>query len=275
MGYNLKYRTFDSLLASAMDDLSGYDLDSAFNVGAMIKEVLRINKELGFKLNKEYEVMLEIKENKASLPSNFYKANFAYICSSYTHKAYAESLASENVEIHDCEWAENMQAFKEDCAVEYTCCVPYKVVKHGEVQEYNINKVIPVNLNNGEFSRHKTPYDLMFKSGYVVSSFNTGKVMLNYIGSMEDEDGNLLVLDHDIINSYYEYALKAKIFESLYLNGDDSVINRLQLVKQELRDARRIANSIVNTPEISEIAAAVQYNRRRAVNKYFNPIQNS
>ena len=57
---------------------------------------------------------------------------------------------------------------------------------------------------------------------------------------MEDDEGNLLVPDHDRINEYYEYALKSRILENLYLNGED-VSQKMRLVEQRLREDRNIA----------------------------------
>jgi hypothetical protein len=59
------------------------------------------------------------------------------------------------------------------------------------------------------------------KNGFLFTTFEEGKVYINYQGGMEDEDGNLLVPDHDLLNEYYEYALKQRILENLYMNGED------------------------------------------------------
>jgi hypothetical protein len=69
------------------------------------------------------------------------------------------------------------------------------------------------------------------KADFLFTTFQTGKVYLNYQGQMEDENGDLLVPDHDLLNEYYEYALKARILENLYMNGED-VMQRLQLLNK-------------------------------------------
>ena len=55
------------------------------------------------------------------------------------------------------------------------------------------------------------PNEGWIKGGFLFTTFQTGKVYLNYQGQMEDENGNLLVPDHDLLNEYYEYALKSRI----------------------------------------------------------------
>ena len=88
---------------------------------------------------------------------------------------------------------------------------------------------------------------------------------------MEDEEGNLLVLDHPKINEYYEWALKARIFENMYLNGEPDIERRLQLAKSELKTARAEALTITTTPDFYEFKKTIEMNRRAMYAKYLHP----
>jgi hypothetical protein len=107
------------------------------------------------------------------------------------------------------------------------------------------------------------------KHGFLFTNFQTGKVYLNYQGQMEDDEGNLLVPDHDLLNEYYEYALKSRILENLYLNGED-VMQRMNLVEQRLKGARNNAKSLVNTPNFAELKQIWSANRKAMYGKYYN-----
>jgi len=107
------------------------------------------------------------------------------------------------------------------------------------------------------------------KHGFLFTNFKTGKVYLNYQGQMEDNEGNLLVPDHDLINEYYEYALKSRILENLYINGED-VAQRMQLIEQRLRGARNNALSVVNTPNFAELKQIWSANRKAMYGKYYD-----
>jgi len=107
------------------------------------------------------------------------------------------------------------------------------------------------------------------KHGFLFTNFQTGKVYLNYQGQMEDDEGNLLVPDHDLLNEYYEYALKSRILENLYLNGED-VMQRMNLVEQRLKGARNNAKSLVNTPNFAELKQIWLANRKAMYGKYYN-----
>lgn len=107
------------------------------------------------------------------------------------------------------------------------------------------------------------------KGGYLFTTFETGKVYLNYQGQMEDENGDLLVPDHDLLNEYYEYALKSRILENLYMNGED-VAQRMQMIEQRLRAARNNALSLVNTPNFKEMEQIWWTNRKAMYSKYYD-----
>jgi hypothetical protein len=107
------------------------------------------------------------------------------------------------------------------------------------------------------------------KGGFLFTTFETGKVYLNYQGQLEDDNGGLLVPDHDLLNEYYEYALKQRIMENLYMNGED-VAQRMQLVEQRLKIARNNAMSLVNTPNFKEMEQMWLTNRKAMYARYYN-----
>jgi hypothetical protein len=107
------------------------------------------------------------------------------------------------------------------------------------------------------------------KDGYLFTTFQTGSVYINYQGDMVDDNYNLLVPDHELINDYYEYALKKRILENLLMNGED-VAQRLQYITAELRAARNNALSLVNTPNFKELEKVWWTNRRAQYSKYYD-----
>ena len=94
-------------------------------------------------------------------------------------------------------------------------------------------------------------------------------MFISYQGALEDEEGNLLVLDHPMINEYYEYAIKQRLLENLYINGED-VAQKLQLIEQKLRAARNYALTIVNTPDFAEMKKNWELNRKAMYQRYYN-----
>jgi hypothetical protein len=123
--------------------------------------------------------------------------------------------------------------------------------------------------NNCSDVHNRVPNEGYIKQGYLFTNFQEGTVYINYQGQMEDENGNLLVPDHDLLNEYYEYALKQRILENLFLNGED-VSQRMTLIEQRLKAARNNALSLVNTPNFKELQTLWWTNRRAQHSKYYD-----
>lgn len=110
------------------------------------------------------------------------------------------------------------------------------------------------------------------KNGFLYTNFDEGEVLVNYQSNMIDEHNNLLVLDHDEINEYYEYAIKERILENLYLAGED-VAQRLQMIQGKLRMSRNNAKSYVNTPDFNEFKKVIEMNRRAMHQRFYSIFQ--
>ena len=149
-----------------------------------------------------------------------------------------------------------------------------QIINTGATRKYS--RLIPLRMKQSQEIDCDCPnlyYDTAnqgwIKGGFLFTTFDTGKVYLNYQGAMEDEAGNLLVPDHDLINDYYEYALKQRLLENLFMNGED-VSARLQLIEQRLKAARNQALSLVNTPNFKELEDMWWTNRRAQYSKYYD-----
>lgn len=114
-----------------------------------------------------------------------------------------------------------------------------------------------------------TPNQGWIKNGYLYTTLDTCKIYLNYQGELENEEGEILVPDHPLLNEYYEYGLKQRLLENLYMNGED-VSNKVQLIEQRYRSARNNALSMVNTPNFEEMKKLWWANRRAQYGKYYD-----
>ena len=72
-----------------------------------------------------------------------------------------------------------------------------------------------------------------------------------------------------IINEFYEYAIKQRLLENLFMNGED-VTQRIQLVEQRLRAARNNALTIANMPDFVEMKKLWETNRKAMYGRYYN-----
>lgn len=114
-----------------------------------------------------------------------------------------------------------------------------------------------------------SPYRAAIKNGFLDTNLDEATIYINYQSLMEDDDGNLLVMDNDRVNEYYEYALKVRILENLFFAGEN-VGQMMQLAEARLRAARNNALSFVNTPDFNEMKRMWELNRRAQSSKYID-----
>lgn len=299
MKTELKYRTFQELLDEVSLDLRTYSNEGMIEPAQLIKIAQKVNYDLGLRINQTKCDILEIHNGKAQLPDNFYVLNYAMLCSKYKLiQEIPSGRHTEDVQVDLSKFPGGScnRCFKPnicadefpvpdscnknycDCKKIYTnsCGETFTVIQQlgGHVirtyDEFEYLTFKPGRFvdrrchNNRISSRHEAE----IKDGFIFTNLNHGKLFISYEANLEDDDGNLLVLDHPMINEYYEYTLKQRILENLYFNGED-VVQKMQLVEQRLRPARNNALSIVNTPDFQELQDIHNSNRRYMYNKYY------
>jgi len=272
----LKYRTFNQLLEDVSVDFSMYALENMIEPQQLIKVVQRVNYDLGLRINMTKEVVLEVINSKVRLPDDFSVLNYAMLCGSYTVTQPAMSgTHREDVVVPF------IPGPLDPCTPANTCLTQcgdlLQVIQKNqfETRTYEINTVISLDNNSKTIScdcpnlTWKSPFRGQLKNGYILLNLETGNLYVNYQGTMEDEEGNLMVLDNPYVNEYYEYAIKQRLLENLYMNGED-VVQKLNLIEQRLRAARNIALSLVNTPNFAEMYKMWEMNRKAQNGKYYD-----
>lgn len=273
MKTQLNYRTFDDLLTEVSADFKQYDMEGMIDPSELIKVAQRVNYELGLRIHQPKDEILEIDCGKAKLPDDFYVLNYANLCGKYKveepviHGSHIEErLLEPNAE----NWDACGKVFCTPCGQYVNLVQKFKY----ETRVYDVFH--PLNVSAGKLvaddcpnKKVDSPYSAKLRDGYLFTNLETGKVHINYLGNLEDEDGNLLVLDHPLINEFYEYALKSRILENLYINGED-VERKMLLIDQRLRAARNNAYSIANMPDFSEMKKLWEVNRKAMYGKYYH-----
>ena len=155
---------------------------------------------------------------------------------------------------------------------------PYELVQIVRSETRTYKRLIPIKIINNAQSIDcdcpnlywDTPNMAWIKDNYLYTTLDCAKIYINYQGMLEDDEGNLMVPDHDMINEYYEYAMKQRILENLIMNDEPQAAQKLQLVETRYRAARNYALSIVNTPNWAEMKQLWEMNRRAQYAKYYN-----
>ena len=282
MKTELKYRTLNDLLNEVRTDFVMFDTENMIEPAQMIKVAQRVNYDLGLRINGTKEVVLQIEKRKVKLPDDFYVANFAYLCEKgEIISPVISGRQTENVIINrtgpDCS---RCSSPIHQCSCEGTYvqeCQNGERIAVQVIEKKLTETRVFKNFYKFEFSPDRGRRDALevsypmgyIQNGYIYTNVEHGDLFLSYQGALEDSEGNLLVLDHPMINEYYEYAIKQRLLENLYMNGED-VVQRMQLVEQRLRGARNNALSIVNTPDFAEMYQLWWTNRKAQYGKYYD-----
>lgn len=357
----IQYRTFDDLLDSVKIDLRTFDLEGMIDPQQLIKVAMKVNYDLGLKVNPSRSKAIEIHKGKGRLPEDFYVLNFALLCEGHNvhdhhhhhhaTKTYTEGLLegasigqqaalfgqgnvvrqqtviqtinpgvnniqhnldSQNILIQIIGPDDTILSFNivtptnslvqiiseaavpiVDCKIILMASRPlftgvnsaelsvdadgkhvvsyntpgrrhtYKHLVAMRIQKSKSVSADCINLNSQDW------HTAVIKNGFLVTNFDEGVVFINYQSLMEDDDGNLLVMDHPMVNEYYEYALKQRIFENLFIN-DENTANKMQLTEQRIRAARNNALSFINTPDFHEMKKVWEMNRKAQYHLYYN-----
>lgn len=318
----LRYKSFDSLLSDVMVDFKNYSLENLIEPQELIRVAKQCTKDLGLRIYKTKETLLELHHGKVKLPDDFYVFNYALLCGEgmvripkpqgTTVTEIPFPLAQDRTNnINECtDGTLCPTPNKPLCGGCMQCdiCNPGLVIVPGynPLQPYGDpcqkprvfmdcknNAFELIQIVNTETRHWKVMMPLRLinntheiacgcpnlytqctdhiwiKDGFLHSNMRHGKIYLNYQGALEDEDGNLLVLDHDIITVYYEYKLKHRIMENLWFNNED-VKQKVDYLEGKLKQARMEAKSIVNMPNFSELQTTWKLNRKAFNNRYVN-----
>jgi hypothetical protein len=286
MGVSQQYRTFTQLMEDVSIDFSTYALEGMIEPQQLIKVATRVNYDLGLKIHRTKEVVLDIEHGRAQLPFDFKYLNYAFKCGSYTVNNTMPS--GTHVEtFNDVPYVPapgNIDPCKKAGTCKDVCVIKtcndnnsHQLVQRiGPNQFRQFSSWSQLRIQNVNDSVCFCPalgaqaLDIAeIKDGFLLTTFRTGKVYLSFQGSMENAEGDLLVLDQPYCNEYYEYAIKQRILENMVWQGEN-VSQQLGLVEGRLRAARNNALSFVNTPNFAEMRKIWEVNRRAQYHNYYN-----
>jgi hypothetical protein len=279
--YTLKYRTFDELLEDVKMDLPGLSLENKIEPATLIKIAIKSNYDLGLRIYMTKEVVLEVEKGRVRLPDDFFVMNFALLCGDYE----VSFVPPQGTNVQEVVPGYRGWVDGNNCSDVNTpntpvcltqCGNAYQLIQVVNTETRTYHHMFPLRFKNSQFidcdcpNLHYNGLDEAYiKDNFIWTTFKDGKIYINYQGTLENSEGQLMVPDHPFLNEYYEYALKKKILETLVMSGEN-VNAQYQLVAAELRAARNNALSLVNTPNFSEMQKVWAMNRKAMYARYYD-----
>lgn len=286
--YTLKYRTFQALIDECSLDFKKYQDKGLIEPQELIKVARKCNYELGLRIYKTKEVVLEVTKGRVRLPNDFYILNFAMALGHGEFKSLIPQGTHTQVAYKDKDLQYKLmpkdptpcvEKVTVPCTCKLDCCGNMVYLEQTfKTQKYVWDEFFPLNIltDTEDFNGFcpgkywQSQNTATIKNGWLYTSFDNGKVYINYQGDMEDEEGNLLVPDHEVLNDFYENAIKLQILKNLYYNDEEQNINKIQLLQQDFRASRNNAMSLVNTPNFNELKELFRANRNAWYNRFYS-----
>lgn len=268
----IKYKKAKILIDQVAEDLDSYADNGLIDYSKLYKVLRRCNGDLGQRINPEKQAVIHIVNYRGMLPEDFVALNYALVCStkrvnSTPPKGFQieyETLCKNGSTcgLHDCDPDYAVYQLLDD---EWTQYIDLEAVR---LSPKSYSRCTETCMNT---KVHSPKILEINPDGSVTTTFK-GDVYINYVGSMEDDDNDLLVIDHEQVEGFYEAALIRAILKSAHYNKYDDVQHLYQDAKREYDIAKSLAVRFVNTPGYRELVDTVQAERTKVYNKYFKTI---
>ena len=290
MAISHKYRSFQELLEVVTVDFATYALEGMIEPQQLIKVAQRVNYDLGFRIHRDLETIIEVENNIGIFPADFATLNYAFVCSDYnivtelpsgtqidtTQPVYTPDPSSSSDPCVDNTVCDDVCIVHTNCETSYTIIQKINTSQYRMYSSYFPLRIAPTsfvaegcpNLNTKSANRAEIFGNNAGQNATIRTTFTTGNIYIGYQSTLE-EGGQLMVLDHPYCNEYYEYALKQRILENMIFAGEP-VQNQLSLIEQRLRAARNNALTFVNTPDFEELRKVWETNRKAQHDNYYN-----
>lgn len=269
-----EFRPVSELLSMVKNDFKKLDDEGLVDDGALIKVIMACNDRLGIPIREVKQVCIPVMDYKAKLPLNFEKLYFA------------SALTVTNTVIHN---QQNPFANNFDRDIIYSAGLDRETLGNTENYSVTVKRESTTTIHNfgnwvtlsidpksGTHCHNNCPnmrrpgkYQITITDEEIQTPFRSGEIYLMYLGTMQDEEGNILFPLHPLITPYYEWSLKERILMNVIFNSDGDYANLLKLAQAERVKAWLDAYSITTDRGYGEYVDSQRKRELGWYNEYF------
>ena len=237
-GKLFEHRPIKELMAIVRQDFRQLDDEGLIDEGTIIKVVMACNDRLGIPLREIKEVCIQVEDFKANLPKNFEKLYYVAAVTASNSMMVKMADPFDNKFDRDVIYKAELDRESLGCVENYqvTILKPHSPIKCF-VGGFTTLDVDPSSFTRCHVScpnmKKKGKYTVSIDTDHIHTGFRCGELYMMYLGTMEDEDGNILFPFHPLITPYYEWSVKEKILMDAVFNSDGNYGDRLKLAQQE------------------------------------------
>lgn len=247
----------DTIIAEVKNSLKQYDAAQLIDELSIIDNTFKALRKFGDLITNEYEIVVPVRDGKGVLPKNFSTLVFAIKCD----KGWVDSDLEQDILQNSFFWKERTEKTDtwnecKDCSKEHSektivekiyfrdketrFC--YKNPTLLKLNKYSKKDFISKNCLNKTVKN--CPYEISINNTTLYTNFKEGEVFIKYHGFELDENGKPFIPEtpQERLETYLTYHLKRKIFEDIWLGGDDTGIeNKIQYLLAQEREELTLA----------------------------------
>lgn len=271
-------RPISELLAIVRRDFRQLDDEGMIDEGRIVKTIMACNDKLGIPIREIRQKCIPVKEYRADLPLNFEKLYFVGAVSATNTMVMHGRNPFDNTFDRDIIYEAEID--RESFGNADTYAVTIK--RETQTTVHNINNFIGLDVHPQSYNwchascpnmRHKGRYTVTIEDDHINTPFRSGELYIMYLGTMEDDEGNLLFPFHPLITPYYEWAIKEKVLMDAVFNSDGNYGDKLKLAQNERVKAWLDAFNITTERGYGEYVDAQRKKELGWYNKYFKFFQ--
>lgn len=232
-----EHRPISELMAIVKNDFRKLDDEGLIDEGTLIKTVKYCNDRLGINIREIKQACIQVDDYRAKLPLNFEKL---YFCGgvTITNSTFQMRDPFDNNFDRDVIYEAELDRGTFGNVDSYNVTIKRKTTTH----VVNIQNLIGLDVSplSNKFCHPSCPnmkkkgrHTVEIQGDELITPFRCGEIYIMYLGSMCDEEGNLLFPFHPMITPYYEWMVKEKVLMDAIFNSDGDYGQLLQLAQRE------------------------------------------
>lgn len=267
-----EYKPISQLMDSVKSDLHVYDDSRLISDDRALKIIMKCNEKLGERIHQSRTCKLIVENYTAPIPEDLWKIENIYgiAVGAPTHDYLTGIWGARQLIFHGEDQTPVSTSPKEriiylgSCTIDDECesqTTHVSEIDRDYIQRVENKVAFPLILSPSvekecvkysPCSNWNGQYQVDLTDGEFRFSFKEGEIILTYLGALLNKEGEILYPFHPLLNDYYEYSVKKKILEDLFLNSDADVINKLQYVELKLSESYYDAYSYIQSAKVNQ-----------------------
>ncbi len=271
-------RPITELLAIVRRDYRQLDDEGMIDEGRLVKVIMACNDRLGIPIREIKQKCLQVSDNKAPLPLNFEKLYYVAATKATNTLVMDGRNPFDNSFDRDVIYEADIDRGSFGNADSYSVTI----LRNTETTIHNINTLVGLNVSPQSSHlchpfcpnlKSKGKYSVVIEDDHIVTPFRCGELYIMYLGTMEDEFGNLLFPFHPLITPYYEWSIIEKVLQTAIFNSDGNYGELLKYAQNERVKAWLDAFNITTEKGYGEYVDLQRKKELSWYNQYFKYFQ--